>query len=270
MISLSNFKKDQNQQKQTFIDLNCDIAQSYGVYKNDLEYGILPHVSSVNISCGSHAGDPVTIMNAIKIAKEHNLAVGAHIGYPDIQGFGYRAMNLNDDELQAIVLYQIGALNSLAKAYNVQIEHVRPHGALYRLMAQNLDVSVSIAKAIAKFDPWIILVGAAGDILNKTAEITNIRIAPEIHIDKKYNVDGTFDFDNESPVNQGFAAEQLELIIRESCVKNIQDGKTKINFKTIHMNVKSEFSVQIAKRAKELIGQPVPIQATLVSNTGWV
>lgn len=270
MISLSSLKKDQNQQKQLFIDLNCDIAQSFGVYKNDLEYSILPYVSSVNISCGSHAGDPVTIMNAIRIAKENNLAVGAHIGYPDIQGFGYRAMNLNDEEMQAVVLYQIGALCSLAKAYNVQIEHVRPHGALFRQMAQNLDTSVSVAKAIAKYDPWLVLVGAAGDVLNKTAEITNIRIAPEIHIDKKYNVDGTYDFENEIPVSQGFAIDQLELIIKESCVKNVQDGKTKMNFKTIHLNVKSEFSVQIARRAKELIGQPVPIQASLVGNTGWV
>jgi len=201
MIPLSNIRKEQNQQKQIFIDLNCDIGQSYGVYKNDLEYSILPYVSSVNISCGSHAGDPVTIMNALKIAKEHNLAVGAHIGYPDIQGFGYRAMNLTDDELQAVVLYQIGALSSLAKSYNVTIEHIRPHGALYKQAASNLDVSVSIAKAIAKFDPWLILVGAAGETLEKAKEIANIRVAPEAHLDRKYNFDGMLDFDNESVVN---------------------------------------------------------------------
>jgi len=270
MIPLSNIKKEQNQQKQVFIDLNCDIGQSYGVYKNNLEYSILPYVSSVNISCGSHAGDPVTIMNALRIAKEHNLSVGAHIGYPDIQGFGYRAMNLTDDELQAVVLYQIGALSSLAKAYNISIEHVRPHGALYKQAACNLDVCVSIAKAIAKIDPWLILVGAAGEILEKAGESANIRVAPEVHLDRKYNFDGTINFDAESIVNRESSLAQLELLIRESSVKNNQNGKTKISFRTIHLNIKSEFSLQVAKRAKELISQPVPVPVTMVSNTGWV
>jgi UPF0271 protein len=270
MIPLSNIKRDQNQQKQVFIDLNCDIGQSYGVYKNDLEFSILPYVSSVNISCGSHAGDPVTIMNALRIAKERNLAVGAHVGYPDIQGFGYRAMNLNDEELQAVILYQIGALSSLAKAYNVSLEHVRPHGALYKQAACNLDVSVSIAKAIAKIDPWLILVGAAGETLEKAGEIANIRVAPEAHLDRKYNHDGMLNFDTESIVSPEYSFEQLELLIKESSVKNSQNGKTKINVRTIHLNIKSEFSVQIAKKAKELISQPVPVPVTMVSNTGWI
>ncbi|MDD3012928.1 MAG: 5-oxoprolinase subunit PxpA [Candidatus Gastranaerophilales bacterium] len=270
MIPLSNMRKEQNQQKQIFIDLNCDIGQSYGVYKNDLEYSILPYVSSVNISCGSHAGDPVTIMKALRIAKEYNLAVGAHIGYPDIQGFGYRSMNLNDEELQAVVLYQIGALNALAKAYNITIEHVRPHGALYKQAANSLDVSVSIAKAIAKIDPWLIFIGAAGETLEKAGELANIRVAPEVHLDRKYNFNGTFDFDAEGIVNPEYSLGQLELLVKESSVKNNQGGKTKINFRTIHLNVKSEFSVQIAKKAKELISQPVPVPITMVSNTGWV
>ena len=153
MIPLSNIKKDQNQQKQLYIDLNCDIGQSFGVYKNELEYGLLPYVSSVNISCGSHAGDPVTIMNAIKAAKEYNLAIGAHVGYPDIQGFGYRNMQLSDEELQAVVVYQIGALSALAKTYNLVIEHVRPHVALYIYAEKDFNISCSIAKAIAGFDP---------------------------------------------------------------------------------------------------------------------
>jgi len=270
MIPLSNIKKEQNHQKQIFLDLNCDIGQSYGVYKNDLEFSILPYVSSVNISCGSHSGDPVTIMKALRTAKERNLAIGAHIGYPDIQGFGYRAMNLSDEEIQAIVLYQIGALNALAKAYDVTIEHVRPHGALYKQAACDLDTCVSIAKAIAKIDPWLVLVGAVGDTLEKAGEIANLRVAPEVLLDRKYNVDGTIDFESDCSNNLNYAISQLELLVKESSVKNIQDGKTKVNFRTIHLNVKSEFSVQIAKKAKELISQPVPVPVTMVSNTGWV
>lgn len=270
MIPLSSIKKEQNQPKQLYIDLNCDLGQSYGIYKNDLEFNLLPYVSSVNISCGSHAGDPVTIMNALKAAKEHNVAIGAHIGYPDIQGFGYRTMQLSDEEIQAIVLYQIGALSSLAKAYNLEIEHVRPHGALYQSAATDLEVSTSIAKAVAKFSPWLVYVGAAGEILNKAGEAANIRVAPEIHVDRKYNFDGTIDFSSDNVVNLDYSVSQLEMLVKESALKNNQSGKTKVNFKTIHLSMRSEISANIAQKARELVSQPVPVAITFVGNTGWV
>ncbi|OGI23587.1 MAG: hypothetical protein A2287_04645 [Candidatus Melainabacteria bacterium RIFOXYA12_FULL_32_12] len=270
MIPLSSIKKEQNQPKQLYIDLNCDIGQSFGVYKNDLEFSLLPYVSSVNISCGCHAGDPTTIMNALKIAKEHNLAIGAHIGYPDIQGFGYRSMKLSDEELQAVVLYQIGALSSLAKSYNLVIEHIRPHGALYKDAASNLDISVSIAKAIAKFDPWLIYVGAAGENLNKAGEAADIRVAPEVYLDRKYNFAGTIDFEVDNVVDIQYSISQLESLIKDSTLKNNQNGKTRVNFKTIHLNMKSEISIEIAKKAKQLISHPVPVAAALIGNNGWL
>ncbi|MFH0702755.1 MAG: LamB/YcsF family protein [bacterium] len=268
MISLS--KKEQNQQKQLYIDLNCDLGQSYGVYRNDSENSLLPYVSSVNISCGCHSGDPVTIMNALKHAQEYNLVVGAHVGYPDIQGFGYRNMQLNDEELQATVLYQVGALSSLAKAYNINIEHVRPHGALYKEAACNLNVSSSIAKAIAKFDPWLIYVGAAGEILNKAGEIAGIRIAPEIHLDKKYNFEGLIEFDSDDVIDLEYSVSQFESLIKDSTLKNSQGGKTKINFKTVHLSMKTEFSLSIAQKIKQLLPQPMSIAVTFVGNTGWI
>lgn len=270
MTQLSSIKKEQSQQKQLYIDLNCDIGQSYGVYKNESELSLLPYVSSVNIACGAHAGDPVTIMNMMKLAKDNNLAVGAHVGYPDIQGFGYRSMQLNDEELQALILYQIGALSSLAKAYALQIEHVRPHGALYKQAACDISTSVSIAKAIAKFDSWLIYVGAAGEILDKTSEIADIRVAPEVFLDKKYNFDASIDFDSPDMTTFDYAMSQLDSLLKDSTIKNNQNGKTKINFKTIHLNMKAESSLNIAKKAKELIVQPVSAAVTLVSNTGWV
>ena len=113
------------------IDFNCDLAQAYGIYKNNTEYELLDYVSSVNISCGFHAGEPTTIKEAVLKAKEKNVVIGAHIGFNDIQGFGYRPVELKEDELEALVVYQIGALMSFAKAYGVSVEHVRPHGAMY-------------------------------------------------------------------------------------------------------------------------------------------
>ena len=114
------------------IDFNCDLAQGYGVYRNTNEYEFLDYVSSVNVSCGFHAGDPMTIKNALLAAKEKNVVIGAHIGYHDIQGFGYRPIDLTEEELEALVVYQVSALLSFAKAYKLEIEHVRPHGAMYR------------------------------------------------------------------------------------------------------------------------------------------
>ena len=114
------------------IDFNCDLAQSFGIYKNNSEYNLLDYVSSVNIACGFHAGDPSAIKEALLAAKDRNVVVGAHIGYDDIQGFGYRPMDLEEDELEALVMYQVGALMTFAKAYHMEIEHVRPHGAMYR------------------------------------------------------------------------------------------------------------------------------------------
>ena len=116
------------------IDFNIDLAQSFGIYKNNTEFDLLDYASSVNISCGFHAGDPLTIKNALLKAKEKNVVVGAHIGFDDIQGFGYRDMDLSEDEIEALVIYQVGALMSFAKTFNMEIEHVRPHGAMYKKM----------------------------------------------------------------------------------------------------------------------------------------
>ena len=116
------------------IDFNCDLAQSYGIYKNNVEFELLDYVSSVNISCGFHAGDPVTIKDALLKAKEKNVAVGAHIGFNDIQGFGYRPVDLKEDELEALVIYQVGALISYAQTFDLELEFVRCHGALKELV----------------------------------------------------------------------------------------------------------------------------------------
>lgn len=268
-ITNSNNKREHSD-NQIYIDLNCDLGQGFGVYKLDKENGLLPYVSSVNISCGAHSGDPLTIMNALKQAKENNVAIGAHIGFPDIQGFGYRQMNLSDEELQAVVLYQIGAVSSMASAYNLSVDYVRPHGALYRQAATDINVATSIAKAIQQFDQWLIYVGASGEVLNKVSADLNIRIAGEAHIDKSYNFDGTIDFDAPDNLNEEYALGQLKLLIKESCVINLKQGKSRIKFSTIHLNMKSSSSVKIAQRAKELIKQPTPVSLNLVSNTGWL
>jgi 5-oxoprolinase (ATP-hydrolysing) subunit A len=270
MLSISDLKRDPRENKEVYIDLNCDLAQSYGIYKNDRELNLVDFVSSINISCGLHAGDPLTMVNALKLAQEKNLSIGAHIGYPDIQGFGYRQMKLDDEEIQALVLYQIGALNALAKAYELQIDHVRPHGALYKQAAEDFNVSLSIAKAIANYNPWLIYVAAAGENLAKAGESANIKTAGELHLDKIYNIDGSIDFDTQDKVDTIYSLEQLNLMIEKSSVKNKEGGITKVDFCTIHLNTKHQNSIELARKAKDAIKNPIPVTVSIIKDTSWI
>ena len=139
-------------------DFNCDVAQSYGIYKNDLELEMAKYASSINIAAGFHSGDPVKIRAALLFAKENNVALGAHIGYPDIQGFGKRKIDLSDEELEAVVIYQVGAIIAYAKTYDLEIEQVRCHGALKDTLNTNEEEGLVIAKAIKKINPWLNLI----------------------------------------------------------------------------------------------------------------
>ena len=139
------------------IDFNADAAQSFGVFQNDAEREVISKVSSVNVSCGFHAGDPLTIKETLLFCKEHNLAIGAHVGYQDIHGFGYRPMDLDEDEIEATVLYQVGAVSSFAQSYSLSVEHVRLHGAMYARAAEDYDFALAVAKAVQKWDKWGIL-----------------------------------------------------------------------------------------------------------------
>ena len=265
-----NMKTIQTKQtKQTNIDINCDLGQSYGVYKSGFESELVPYVSSVSIACGLHAGDPLTIMNVLQNIPSA-VSVGAHVGYPDIQGFGYRSMQLNEKEMEAIVVYQIGALNSLARLSNRKAEFVRPHGALYKQISEDYNTCLSFAKAISDYDPWLVLVGPPGENLIKAGEEANIRVCPEIQLDKKYNVDGSIDFNAGDVINFNYSINMLEALLKDSQVPNNQGGKTRIEFNSIHLSMKNQLSLQIAKRVRELIPQPVPVSGTFVAESGWL
>lgn len=139
-------------------DFNCDVAQSYGIYKNENELEVAKYASSINVSAGFHAGDPCAIRKALLFAKENNIAIGAHIGYPDIQGFGKRKMDLDNEELEALITYQIGAIIAYAQTLDLQIEQVRAHGALKTLLNESQDALLVAIEAIKKINPWLNLI----------------------------------------------------------------------------------------------------------------
>ena len=251
------------------IDFNIDLAQSFGIYKNNSEFDLLDYASSVNISCGFHAGDPLTIKNALLKAKEKNVVVGAHIGFDDIQGFGYRDMDLTDDEIEALVIYQVGALMSFAKTFNMEIEHVRPHGAMYKRCASDFAFACAVARAIQKCSKWLVYYGASGEITQKTGELINIPVAQEVCLEKMYNVDGTVNTVAKDNENTEVEIQRLKHLLATSQVSNIEGGKTVVTADTIHFSNRLSNSLELIKQAHQVI-VPVPVNYKNAWLSGWV
>ena len=251
------------------LDFNCDLAQAYGVYKNNQEFELLNYVSSVNIASGFHAGDPVTIKEAMLKAKEKNLAIGAHIGFNDIQGFGYRPMELKEDELEALVVYQVSAIMSFAKAYGLSIEHVRPHGAMYKLAGEDYDFSSSIAKAIKKCSDWLVYYAPAGDITNRIEDDVNLKVAREITLEKTYNPDLSIDYTVPDNTNNFELIKRLQHLLHTSQIRNNLGGVSYIEVDTIHFSNKYQNSMELIKDARRLI-TPQPVNYINAKTSGWV
>src|SRR5690242_14843910 len=147
------------------IDLNCDAGESFGHWPMGDDTALIPLMTSVNIACGAHAGDPLVMRRTLLLAKEHHVAVGAHPGYPDLLGFGRRVMPLSPDEVEAWTLAQLGALDAMARGVGIPLRHVKPHGALYNGAADDEALAGAIVRAVRAFDPALALVARAGSAM---------------------------------------------------------------------------------------------------------
>ena len=168
------------------IDINCDMGENIG---NDEE--LMLYITSANIACGFHAGDEVSMRQTARLAKKYRVALGAHPGWKDKEGFGRREMSLSSEDVEALVVYQIGALHAIANAEGVELRHVKPHGALYNQAAKDKELAVIIAKAVKSFSRELILVGLAGSALIEAGSQIGLRVANEGFADRNYNPDGT-------------------------------------------------------------------------------
>ena len=173
------------------IDLNSDIGESFGAWSMGDDAGVLAHVTSANVACGFHAGDPDTMRRTVELAARANVAIGAHVSLPDLQGFGRREMKLGADEAYALTLYQIGALAGFARAAGTRLRHVKPHGALYNMAARDAALADAIARATRDFDAALILVGLADGELPRAGERAGLAVAHEAFADRRYQADGT-------------------------------------------------------------------------------
>lgn len=173
------------------VDLNCDLGESFGRYTLGLDDQVIPLISSANIACGYHASDPVIMEKTVKMAKEHQVSIGAHTGFPDLMGFGRRNMTVSNEEAKAYTKCQIGALLAFCKAEGVKLAHVKPHGAFYNMAAKDYDLAKAICEGIYEVDPSIKLLGLSNSKMIEAAKDTGLAYAQEVFADRAYEEDGT-------------------------------------------------------------------------------
>ena len=173
----------------TKIDLNCDMGESFGMYKLGLDEEVIGHISSASIACGFHAGDPMWMLRTVRLAEEQGVAVGAHPSFPDLAGFGRRKMDITPEEAKADLTYQIGALQAFTQSKRLQ--HVKPHGAMYNQAVNDEALARAICEAVIGVDPSLVLVALAGSRWVSIAREMGLRVAREIFADRALNPDGT-------------------------------------------------------------------------------
>ena len=201
------------------VDLNCDLGESFGRYTLGQDTEMMGLITSANIACGFHAGDPGVMARTVDLAKQHSVSIGAHPGYPDVQGFGRRAMGLSVEEIAYAVCYQVGALAAFTQAAKINLVHIKPHGALYNLAAQDQAAARAVARAVADFDPSLILVGLAGSELIRAGEDLGLPVAHEGFPDRAYLPDGSL-----MPRAQAGALIEDPEAVAENAVRLVKQG----------------------------------------------
>lgn len=172
------------------VDLNCDVGESFGRYELGDDAGVLPHVTSANVACGFHGGDPSVIRRTVRLAVRCGVAVGAHPGFPDLAGFGRRELHAAPSEIEDVVLYQVAALAGVAAAEGGRLRHVKLHGALYNMAARDRTLAGAVARAVAAADARLILVGLSGSRLLDAGRDAGLKVASEAFADRAYEADG--------------------------------------------------------------------------------
>ena len=200
------------------IDFNCDMGESFGMYKMGLDEEVIKHITSANIACGFHAGDPNWMRTTVKLAEEHGVAIGAHPSFPDLSGFGRRAMNASALEVKNDVIYQMGALQAFTGAKRLQ--HVKPHGAMYNMAVDDQDLATAICEAVLEVDSDIVLLALAGSQWISVAEDLGLRVGREIFADRALNTDGTLG----SRTKEGSVIHDIQEVVDRS-LRMVTEGK---------------------------------------------
>ncbi|GMN99062.1 LamB/YcsF family protein [Parageobacillus thermoglucosidasius] len=238
------------------VDLNCDFGESFGIYRLGEEKEILQYVTSVNIACGFHAGDPLVMRKTVQMALEQNVAIGAHPGFPDLLGFGRRNIAVTPDEAYAYVVYQVGALSAFVKAEGGTLTHVKPHGALYNMAAKDAVLAEAIARAVYDVDATLILYGLAGSELINAGKKIGLQTASEVFADRTYQQDGSLTPRSDPRaliVDEQEAVQQVLMMVKEKRVRSLQSNDVPIEAETVCIHGDGKKAVLFARHLYEAL-----------------
>lgn len=243
------------------IDLNSDLGENYGAFQLRSSEKLLDHISSVNIACGYHAGDPLEMNRIVRLASSHRVNCGAHPGYPDLMGFGRRSMAVNGKELRCYLVYQIGSLNGIAKANEVALTHVKPHGSLYLEAAKNETVADAIAEAISTINKdliYMVLGGKGGEQMARKGRERGLRVVTEAFPGRAYNPDGTLvDRSLEGAVISDPAeiVKRTKMIVEKNCVQAIDNTYIELEVDSICLPSEGLGMVEVAEMIREVLAK---------------
>lgn len=237
-----------------YVDLNCDMGESFGTYKLGYDEEAMPYVTSINVACGFHASDPLNMLKTIELAKKFGVAVGAHPSYPDLVGFGRRNMDLTAEEIKADLFYQIGALDGICRIYGVKLQHVKVHGALYNTAGKNLKTAIAIAEAIKAYDPNLFMLCLANSMMVEAAKQVGTKYVEESFADRAYMSDGSLAPRNQKGAVIHDVAEVVERVLvmaRDKTVKTIDGQEITLAAQTICVHGDTNGALEMIKSIRK-------------------
>ncbi len=231
------------------IDINSDLGESFGVYTLGNDSEVLKYVTSANIACGFHASDPLTMVKAVRLAKERGASVGAHPSYPDLVGFGRREMKVTPAELRAMVLYQIGALETICRSEGLRLGHVKAHGSMYNMAAKDEKLAEALADAVASADDRLVLVGLSGSLMESAAVAKGLRFSAEVFADRAYEDDGSL-VSRSKPgsmiTDEALAMDRMVRLLRDGTIESVSGRTIRLKADTICVHGDGEKAIAFA------------------------
>jgi UPF0271 protein len=240
------------------IDLNCDMGESYGAWKMGADADVMPFISSANIACGFHGGDPATIRKTVKLAVDHGVAIGAHPSLPDLMGFGRRVMRVSPQDMYDLVVYQAGAVEAFARAAGAKLHHVKCHGALYNMAANDEALSEAMVRAVKDLGSGVILYCLSQSRNFELAKKANIRVAGEVFADRGYSDDGTLaprDKPGGMIVDASASEKQALAMILEGYVTSLSGKKVPVAADTMCLHGDQPGAVAFAQHLRKAFSE---------------
>ena len=234
------------------MDINVDMGESFGRYNLGNDEEVMKYITSANVACGFHAGDPLVIYETVRLAKKYGVAVGAHTGLPDKQGFGRRRMDITPEELRTDTLYQLGALEAFLKVNQMEMQHVKPHGILYRMVAEDERYAEAFLSAISLYNPNLYIFIEKNTLIWERGIKMGLKMSAEILVDLSYDDEGNWVLERKKkPRTPEEVAERAIMVAREGQITTISGNKISAEAETICCHGDSPNAAEVVKKIKE-------------------